>query len=70
MKYGLEYAEQELPCLLEPVGTAVHCEDRCEDQQRVVDFSVDCPKIRRKSADIAVKQVLFFKGEGIGVPWL
>jgi hypothetical protein len=66
MRRDMEYAEQELPWTLESVGTAM----RGEDRRGVADFLVNCPKIRRISADTAVKQVLFFKGEGIGVPWL
>jgi hypothetical protein len=66
MRRDMEYAEQELPWTLESVGTAMGGEDR----RGVADFLVNCPKIRRISADTAVKQVLFFNGEGIGVPWL
>jgi hypothetical protein len=66
MRCDLEYAEQALPWTLESVGTGM----RGEDRRDVADFPVNCPKIRRISADTAVKQVLFFKGEGIGVPWL
>jgi|HubBroStandDraft_5_1064220.scaffolds.fasta_scaffold2850875_1 hypothetical protein len=66
MKCGLEYAEQGLPGTLKSVGTVT----RGEDRRGGADFPVNCPKIRRISADIAVKQVRFFKCEGIGVPWL
>jgi hypothetical protein len=66
MRCDLEYAEQELPWTLESVGELM----RGEDRRGGADFPVDCPKIRRISADTPVKQVLFFKGEGIGVPWL
>jgi hypothetical protein len=66
MKCGLKYAEQELPWTLESAGT----EKRGDDPQIGADFPFNCPKIRRMSADTAVKQVVFLKVEGIGVPWL
>ena len=66
MKCGLKDAEQELPWTLESVSTVMCAEDR----RGVAYFPVNCPKVRRMRADKAVKQVVFFKGEGIGVPWL
>jgi hypothetical protein len=66
MKSDLEKGKQELPWTLKSVGT----EKRSEDPQIDADFPVDCPKIRRISADTADKQLVFLEVEGNGVPWL
>jgi hypothetical protein len=66
MKSGLENVKPEVSWTWESVGT----EKRSEDPQIDADFPVNCPKIRRMSADTAVKQLVFLKVEGNGVPWL